>query len=53
MSKTKIEWSEQSVAPFVKQAGSNPYFNNKPLKLKSRKGNDLSELPEEMRVREI
>jgi protein gp37 len=44
-------------AVFFKQAGSKPVmsFDDQPvpLKLKSRKGNDLSELPEILRVREL
>jgi protein gp37 len=52
------------VAPFVKQLGSNPTWNHivpgcsvrekiEPLKLKDRKGGDMSEWPEELRVREF
>lgn len=40
------------VPVFVKQLGSKPTIGGKPLRLKSRKGNDMSEWPEDLRVRE-
>lgn len=43
----------EGVAFFMKQMGWNPYRDGKPWKLKSRKGNDMSEWPEHMRVREF
>jgi protein gp37 len=56
-----LEWAEwiiqdckdTGVPVFFKQAGSNPVYQGRPLKLTSRKGNDLSELPEFCNVREF
>lgn len=56
-----LEWAkslieqcqENGVKVFFKQAGSNPYYQGKPLKLKDKKGGDLSELPEFCQVREM
>lgn len=45
---------EAGVACFVKQFGAKPYDSNcPPLRLKDRKGGDMSEWPEELRVREL
>lgn len=38
---------------FFKQAGSRPILDGAPLKLVHHKGNDLQELPEDLRVREF
>ena len=43
----------QHVACFVKQFGRQPWDNGKPLKLKSSKGGDMNEWPEDIRVREF
>lgn len=56
-----IEWARSTVqqcksagvACFVKQAGSNPILDGQPLKLRDRAGGDLSEIPEDIRVREF
>lgn len=56
-----LEWAESLIKQcqsngakvFFKQAGSNPYYQEKPLKLKDKKGGDLSELPEFCQVREM
>jgi protein gp37 len=56
-----LEWArslqqqckDSGTAFFLKQVGSNPFLDGEPLKLKDRKGGDLMELPEELRVREI
>jgi protein gp37 len=40
-----------NVKVFFKQCGSNPYHKGKPLKLKSKKGSDLGELPDELRIK--
>lgn len=42
----------EGVAFFFKQAGSRPTLDGAPLKLAHRKGGDLQELPEDLRVRE-
>jgi protein gp37 len=42
-----------NVAVFVKQAGSNVISSDVPLKLKNRKGGDLEELPENLRIRQL
>lgn len=41
------------VKTFFKQAGSNPFYHDQPLKLKSRKGSDLSELLSEFKIRQM
>lgn len=41
------------VACFVKQLGSNPYYHGQPLRLRDWKGGDMSEWPEQLRVREL
>ena len=54
------EWAEstiascraQEIACFVKQLGSNPFRNGRPLLLKHPKGGDLNEWPKHLRVRE-
>jgi hypothetical protein len=38
---------------FFKQAGSNVWDGGRQLKLRDRKGGDLSEIPEDLRIREI
>jgi protein gp37 len=38
---------------FMKQAGSNVWDGGRQLKLRDRKGGDLSEIPEDLRIREI
>lgn len=38
---------------FFKQAGSKPVLDGQPLRLRDRKGGDLLELPEDLRVREF
>jgi protein gp37 len=56
-----LEWARSlhqqcqaaGTAFFLKQVGSNPFLAGEPLKLKDRKGGDLMELPEELRIREI
>lgn len=40
-------------AVFVKQLGARPMLNGAPLKLKDRKGEDWSEWPEDLRIREF
>jgi hypothetical protein len=37
---------------FFKQAGAKPLLDGASLKLRDRKGSDLQELPEDLRVRE-
>jgi protein gp37 len=44
------ECREAGVAAFVKQMGDAPFLDGKPLKL-SRKGKDMAEWPEDLRVR--
>jgi len=41
------------VACFIKQLGSNPYYHGQPLRLRHWKGGDMTEWPEELRVREF
>lgn len=56
-----LEWAkslieqcqEAGVKVWFKQAGSNPYYQGKPLKLKSKNGTDLSELPEFCQIQEM
>lgn len=63
-----IEWARQiveqcaeaGVACFVKQMGSNPFVNTEPgvpllgaLHLRDKKGGDMSEWPEDLRVRQM
>jgi protein gp37 len=56
-----LEWAEGArdqcdrfeTAFFMKQAGSNPYAGRRRLSLKARKGDDISELPEELRYQEL
>lgn len=56
-----LEWArslqhqckDSGTAFFLKQVGSNPFLRGEPLKLKDRKGGDISEWPEELRIREI
>lgn len=43
---------ESNIPVFVKQLGSKPFMNGQPLNL-SGKGNDISEWPEDLRVREM
>lgn len=43
---------ESGTAFFFKQAGSAPLLDGAPLKLVHRKGGDLQEIPEDLRVRE-
>jgi protein gp37 len=38
---------------FFKQAGSNVWDGDRKLKLRDRKGGDLSEIPEDLRIREV
>ena len=47
------ECKRQRVACFVKQVGRQPWDNGKALKLKSSKGGDMDEWPENIRVREF
>ena len=56
-----LEWARSmlhdcrhaGVSFFVKQMGSNPFLDGKPLKLKSRSGADISEWPEDLQVQEF
>ena len=56
-----LEWARSLLADiwdsgtafFLKQVGSNPFLDGEPLKLKDRKGGDLTELPKDLQVREI
>jgi protein gp37 len=56
-----LEWAESliarcvaaGVACFVKQLGSNPTLDGQPLKLRDKKGGDMSEWPEALRVRQF
>ncbi len=41
------------VAVFVKQLGAHPTLDGKPLKLKHRNGKDMTEWPEDLRIREM
>ncbi len=45
--------ASKTIAVFVKQLGANPWLEGKRLKLTSRKGNEPSEWPEDLRVREM
>jgi protein gp37 len=53
-----LEWAQSliqqcrdaSIPPFMKQLGSNPYENGHPLKLRDRKGANLQEWPEALRM---
>ena len=55
-----LEWARaiheqcktSGTAFFLKQVGSNPFLGGEPLKLKKRKGGDMAEWPEDLRVRE-
>ena len=55
-----IAWARSTVSAcraagvpcFFKQAGSNPTLNGEPVRLRDRKGGDLAELPEDLRVRQ-
>jgi len=55
-----VEWAREGIAqcreyearPFIKQLGSNPFLDGKPLKLKDGHGGEMSEWPEDIRVRE-
>ncbi|HEY2512755.1 MAG TPA: DUF5131 family protein [Polyangiaceae bacterium] len=49
----KKQCRDADVAFFFKQAGANAYEGGKRLALKHAKGGDLTELPEDLRVREI
>jgi protein gp37 len=44
---------EAGIKFFMKQAGSNVWDGDRQLKLRDRKGGDLMELPEDLRIREI
>jgi len=56
-----VEWArslidqcrEAGTAVFMKQAGSNAFYEGKPFKTKSRAGSDPSEWPEWARVQEF
>lgn len=48
----RVQCGADRVPFFFKQAGANPMDWGKPLRLNSRKGEDLAELPEDLRVRE-
>jgi protein gp37 len=56
-----LEWARSlqqqceysGTAFFLKQVGSNPFLDGEPLKLKDRKGGDISEWPEDLQVREL
>lgn len=56
-----LEWAFDALAQcraagvpcFIKQLGSNPYYHGQPLKLRDWKGGDMTEWPEELRVREF
>jgi protein gp37 len=47
------ECFDLGVKYFFKQAGSNVWDGGRQLKLRDRKGGDLSELPEDLRIREV
>jgi protein gp37 len=47
------ECFDLSIPFFFKQAGSNVWDGGRQLKLRDRKGGDLSEIPEDLRIREI
>jgi protein gp37 len=47
------ECLDLSIPYFFKQAGSNPTYKMRPLKLKSRAGTDISEWPEDLQVQEF
>lgn len=47
------ECESAGVACFVKQMGANPVYQGESLKLKDRKGGDMSEWPEALRVRQF
>ena len=57
----ELSWARQvldfcvtaSVAPFVKQMGSNPHDQNGRLRLRDAKGGDPDEWPEDLRVQEF
>jgi protein gp37 len=56
-----LEWARSmlhdcrhaGVSFFMKQMGSNPFMDGKPLKLKSRSGADISEWPQDLQVQEF
>jgi protein gp37 len=56
-----LEWARSlqqqcqaaGTAFFLKQVGGNPFLGGEPLKLKDRKGGDLMELPEDLRIRGV
>ena len=53
-----FHFSQDQAAVFVKQLGSRPISHNcdgviSPMKLKDRKGGDISEFPEILQVREF
>jgi len=56
-----VNWAKDTVqdchdagaAVFVKQLGARPFLGSEPLKLRDHKGGDISEFPEDLRVREF
>jgi protein gp37 len=56
-----LEWARSmlhdcrhaGVSFFMKQMGSNPFIDGKPIKLKSRSGTDISEWPQDLQVQEF
>lgn len=42
-----------NIPSFVKQAGDNPFYQGKPFSLQSSKGEEISELPASLQVREL
>lgn len=49
----QLQCKQQGVAFFMKQLGAVPTLARRVLKLKSRKGGDMAEWPEDLRVREF
>ena len=51
--KTVEQCKAAGVPVFVKQLGANPWLDGRPYAIESKKGGEMSELPEDLRLREV